>query len=91
MLTFLEFYETLLKFTLFKLYHGLDLAYPPVRTIRVCDFLFFPPSFPPFLLLLFFVHVVFFLEFYETLPKFTLFDGKLEECGVYMAAVHGLP
>lgn len=31
MLTFLEFYETLLKFTLFKLYHRLDMAYPPVR------------------------------------------------------------
>lgn len=31
MLTFLEFYETLLKFTLFKLYHRLDVAYPPVR------------------------------------------------------------
>ena len=49
MLTFLEFYETLLTFTLFKLYHGLDLAYPPA------------------------------------------FDGRLEECGVYMAAVRGLP
>ncbi|TFJ83891.1 hypothetical protein NSK_004988 [Nannochloropsis salina CCMP1776] len=49
MLTFLEFYETLLKFTLFKLYHRLDVAYPPA------------------------------------------FDGRLEECGVYMAAVRGLP
>ena len=29
MLTFLEFYETLLRFSLFKLYHSLELAYPP--------------------------------------------------------------
>lgn len=29
MLTFLEFYETLLRFALFKLYHSLELAYPP--------------------------------------------------------------
>ena len=49
MLTFLEFYETLLKFTLYKLYHTLELTYPPVL------------------------------------------DGRLDECGVYMAAVRGLP
>eukprot|EP00903_Cladosiphon_okamuranus_P020356 g18676.t1 len=29
MLTFLEFYETLLKFAMFKLFHTLDLRYPP--------------------------------------------------------------
>ena len=29
MLTFLEFYETFLRFALFKLYHDLGLAYPP--------------------------------------------------------------
>lgn len=29
MLTFLEFYETLLRFALFKLYHSLEIAYPP--------------------------------------------------------------
>ena len=29
MLTFLEFYHTLLQFTLFKLYHDLGLNYPP--------------------------------------------------------------
>jgi pescadillo protein len=30
MMTFLEFYETLLKFTLFKLYHSRGLQYPPL-------------------------------------------------------------
>ncbi|CAM9686015.1 unnamed protein product, partial [Choristocarpus tenellus] len=30
MFTFLEFYETLLKFAMFKLFHTLDLRYPPV-------------------------------------------------------------
>lgn len=29
MLTFLEIYETLLRFALFKLYHGMEVAYPP--------------------------------------------------------------
>ncbi|CAN0141374.1 unnamed protein product [Ectocarpus sp. 12 AP-2014] len=29
MMTFLEFYETLLKFAMFKLFHTLDLRYPP--------------------------------------------------------------
>jgi hypothetical protein len=30
MITFLEFYETLLGFVLFRLYSGLGLHYPPV-------------------------------------------------------------
>lgn len=32
MMTFLEFYEVLLKFVLYKLYHQMDMSYPPVRT-----------------------------------------------------------
>lgn len=35
MLTFLEFYETLVGFTNFKLYHELGLAYPPVLDPRL--------------------------------------------------------
>jgi pescadillo protein len=31
MMTFLEFYEVLLKFVMFKLYNQMDMAYPPVR------------------------------------------------------------
>ena len=30
MLTFLEFYETFVRFSLFKLYHRLELRYPPL-------------------------------------------------------------
>lgn len=35
MLTFLEFYETLLRFALFKLYHSLEIAYPPCVDCRL--------------------------------------------------------
>lgn len=38
MLTFLEFYETLLKFAMFKLFHTLDLRYDPniINTLAGC-------------------------------------------------------
>ena len=35
MLTFLEFYQTLLQFVNFKLYHSLSVHYPPVLDSRL--------------------------------------------------------
>jgi pescadillo len=35
MLTFLEFYHTLLQFVNFKLYHGLGIKYPPLVDSRL--------------------------------------------------------
>ncbi|CAM9589079.1 unnamed protein product, partial [Discosporangium mesarthrocarpum] len=35
MFTFLEFYETFLKFVMFKLFHSLDLRYPPLLDMQL--------------------------------------------------------